>query len=73
MLFRSPAKPEPVLQPELKLEDTGSVVSLTLGEVGSPEAELDDEMPSLEIPEEFALPPRGPVGELDDLDIEEID
>ena len=50
------------------------VQSLTLGESVGSEPELaDDDMPSLEIPEEFALPPRGPVGDLDDLDIEEID
>ncbi|HEY5506989.1 MAG TPA: DivIVA domain-containing protein [Coriobacteriia bacterium] len=79
------AEPEPDPEPELfveepakdadEVETPGSVVSLTLGETAaSSEAILeDDDMPSLEIPEEFALPPRGPVGELDDLDIEEID
>lgn len=60
---------EPVARPDV----TGSVVSLTLGEVG--ETELDDsEVPVLEVPGDFALPKRGPVGERDDdLDIEEID
>jgi cell division initiation protein len=64
---------EPAPEPE-EVAESGSVVSLTLGEVSPPES-IDDEdgMPSLEIPEEFALPPRGPVGELDDSDIEEID
>jgi cell division initiation protein len=62
------ADPEPVAS-----EGTGAVMSLTLGEVGESTPSFEDEMPSLEIPEEFALPPRGPVGELDDLDIEEID
>jgi cell division initiation protein len=62
--------PEPAPEPEVP----GSVVSLTLGETADSELMLDDDdMPSLEIPEEFAVPPRGPVGELDDLDIEEID
>jgi cell division initiation protein len=74
-----PAEPEPVADAEPvaepdEVEESGSVTSLTLGEVSSPESLLDDdEMPSLEIPEEFALPPRGPVGELDEPDIEEID
>jgi cell division initiation protein len=79
------ADPEPEPEPELFVEEPaemadepetpGSVVSLTLGETAaSSEAVLeDDDIPSLEIPEEFALPKRGPVGELDDLDIEEID
>jgi cell division initiation protein len=77
--------PEPDPAPELfvdepaeaadEVETPGSVVSLTLGETAaSSEAVLeDDDMPSLEVPEEFALPKRGPIGELDDLDIEEID
>ncbi len=78
-VVEEPMVEEPAMaavEPELELspEDTGSVMSLTLGEVASSEPVLDEEdMPSLEIPEEFALPPRGPVGELDDLDIEEID
>jgi len=60
---------EPVAGPDV----TGSVVSLTLGEVG--EAGFDEpEVPVLDVPDDFALPPRGPVGERDDdLDIEEID
>jgi cell division initiation protein len=68
-------EPAAIAEPEPAPEESGSVVSLTLGEVASPESLLDEDdgMPSLEIPEEFALPPRGPVGELDDLDIEEID
>jgi len=71
-------EPEPVPEPEpepepVAFEATGAVTSLTLGEVGESTPSFEDEMPSLEIPEEFALPPRGPVGELDDLDIEEID
>jgi cell division initiation protein len=70
----APVVEEPAAVAEPALEDTGSVVSLTLGEMSSTEPMLDeDDMPSLEIPEEFALPPRGPVGELDDSDIEEID
>ena len=71
-------EPEPVPEPEpepepVAFEATGAVTSLTLGEAGESTPSFEDEMPSLEIPEEFALPPRGPVGELDDLDIEEID
>jgi len=80
----APVAAEPDPEPEVVAEEffdaedepesPGSVVSLTLGETASSEPELDeDDMPSLEIPEEFALPARGPVGELDDLDIEEID
>jgi cell division initiation protein len=70
--------PEPVVEeapaPVEEPEESGSVISLTLGETAASVPDLEeDEMPSLEIPEEFALPPRGPVGELDDLDIEEID
>jgi len=67
-------EPEPAPEPEPEPVVPTSVVSLTLGEFGSSDSLLEeDDMPSLEIPEEFALPPRGPVGELDDLDIEEID
>jgi cell division initiation protein len=68
-------EPEPVSAPEPApvAEDAGAVMSLTLGEVGDAAPAFEDEMPSLEIPEEFALPPRGPAGDLDDLDIEEID
>jgi len=67
-------EPEPEPEPEpVASEDTGAVMSLTLGEVGESTPSFEDEMPSLEVPEEFALPTRGPVGELDDLDIEEID
>jgi cell division initiation protein len=70
----APVAEEPVAPAEPATEEAGSVVSLTLGEMASSEPMLDeDEMPSLEIPEEFALPARTPVGELDDLDIEEID
>jgi cell division initiation protein len=77
------AVPEPVVAPEPtpapkatpapKSATPGKVVSLTLGETG--EIDLDDpEVPTLDVPEEFAVPPRGPVGERDDdLDIEEID
>lgn len=52
---------------------TGSVMSLSLGEVGDPGLE-DAEVPVLDVLDDFALPKRGPVGERDDdLDIEEID
>jgi cell division initiation protein len=51
---------------------TGAVVGLTLGEIGDSPM-IEDDVPSLDVPEEFMLPPRGAVGELDDLDIEEID
>jgi cell division initiation protein len=65
---------EPVAEPAEEPADSGSVMSLTLGEVESSEPSLDDDMmPSLDMPEEFAVPSRGPVGELDDLEIEEID
>lgn len=64
---------EPVADTVFDAEQGGAVSSLTLGEVSGTTASFEDEMPSLEIPEEFALPPRGTVGELDDLDIEEID
>ncbi len=69
---REPA-PAPVQEVIAAVGETGAVVSLTLGEVGGAEPSFEDDMPSLEIPEEFAIPPRGVVGELDDLDIEEID
>jgi cell division initiation protein len=67
------SEPDPEPEPVEDAEDTGAVMSLQLGEVGESEAIVEDDMPTLEIPEEFALPPRGTVGELDDLDIEEID
>jgi cell division initiation protein len=64
---------EPEPEPEAAPEVTGSVVSLTLGEVGATELE-EPEVPVLDVPDDFALPQRGPVGERDDdLDIEEID
>jgi cell division initiation protein len=66
------AEPEPEEAPAAP-EESGAVMSLTLGEVGEPEQPVEDEMPSLEVPEEFAFPPHAAVGELDDLDIEEID
>jgi cell division initiation protein len=51
---------------------SGAVVSLTLGEVG--DASLpEDDVPTLEVPAEFTFPKHGTVGELDDMDIEEID
>jgi cell division initiation protein len=51
---------------------TGFVQSLTLGEVEGPDVRPD--APAFEEPSEFAVPPRGAVGERDDdLDIEEID
>jgi len=61
--------PEPVAEPASK----GTVVSLTLGESG--EVALDEvDVPTLDVLDDFAMPPRGPVGERDDdLDIEEID
>lgn len=72
------AASEPVITTEIDdptagPDVTGSVVSLTLGEVGR--TELDDSgVPVLDVPDDFALPKRGPVGERDDdLDIEEID
>jgi len=34
----------------------------------------ESDVPTLDVPYDFAMPPRGPVGERDDdLDIEEID
>ncbi len=68
----SEPEPEPEPAPVERVE-SGAVTSLTLGEVGEPEQPVEDEMPTLEIPEEFVFPPRAAVGELDDLDIEEID
>lgn len=68
-------EPELFVEPEPEPEPavSGTVVSLTLGETG--ELDLDDaEPPTLEVPGDFAIPARGPVGERDDdLDIEEID
>lgn len=61
----APKKPAPV-------DPNASVVALTLGEVGDSEP-VEADVPTLEVPAEFAFPGRGPVGELDDLDIEEID
>jgi cell division initiation protein len=69
------AEPEIVAEPETEPEPAvpGTVSSLILGESAEPELGEPD-MPALDIPEEFAMPPRGPVGERDDdLDIEEID
>jgi cell division initiation protein len=71
-----PAAPAVVPEPEpaaVVPVESGAVMSLTLGEVGEPEPPVEDEMLTLEIPAEFAFPPRAAVGELDDLDIEEID
>jgi len=51
---------------------TGAVMGLQLGEIGDAPV-LEDDVPVLDVPEEFMMPPRGAVGELDDLDIEEID
>lgn len=68
-----PSVDDEVIEPESAPEVTGSVVSLTLGEVGMTELEEID-VPVLDVPDDFALPKRGPVGERDDdLDIEEID
>jgi len=46
---------------------------LTLGE--SSDSALDEsDVPTLDVPDDFPMPSRGPVGERDDdLDIEEID
>lgn len=63
-----PATAEPVEDVAV----TGAVIGLALGEIGDSPI-LEDDVPSLDVPEEFMLPPRGAVGELDDLDIEEID
>ena len=65
------SEPEP--EPKPKRASKGTVVSLTLGE--SSESALDEsDVPTLDVPDDFAMPPRGPVGERDDdLDIEEID
>ena len=75
------AADEPVAMPRegmtepLLLEEataTGSVRSLSLGEIG--DTDLDEEIPSLDAPEEFTVPRRVSFGERDDdLDIEEID
>ena len=66
-------EPEPVFEPEPAPVSKGTVVSLTLGESG--EVALDEaDVPTLDVPDDFAMPSRGPVGERDDdLDIEEID
>lgn len=57
---------------EMDPPSTGFVQSLTLGEVEGPDVRPDT--PAFEEPSEFAVPPRGAVGERDeDLDIEEID
>lgn len=67
-------EPEPVaaIEPDPEPVASGTVSSLILGE--STEADLGDpDVPTLELPQEFAMP-RGPVGERDeDNDIEEID
>ena len=68
-------EPEPVPAPEpvRASASKGTVVSLTLGE--SSDTVLDEsDVPTLSVPDDFAMPSRGPVGERDDdLDIEEID
>jgi cell division initiation protein len=61
---------EPILTEESS--SSGSVTSLSLGEVGGVPA--DDDMPELNVPEEFRFPRTHTLGERDDdLDIEEID
>jgi cell division initiation protein len=67
-------EPEPAAAPEPDPEPVvaGTVSSLFLGEDSAPESGEPD-VPTLELPEEFAMP-RGPIGERDDdTDIEEID
>jgi cell division initiation protein len=67
---RRAAKPARAAAPD---DASGStVVSLTLGEVGDA-VEFEDDVPSLDVPAEFTFPKHGTIGELDDLDIEEID
>lgn len=62
-----------VAAPEVDPEPVGSVVSLTLGEMADSELE-EPEVPALDVPDDFTLPQRRPMGERDDdLDIEEID
>jgi cell division initiation protein len=52
---------------------TGRVSSLILGEATAPVLD-DSAVPTLDELDDFALPPRGPMGERDeDVDIEEID
>jgi cell division initiation protein len=71
------AEPVPVAVAEPVVEDeaevTGTVTSLILGEAIEPALD-EPEVPMLDTPDDFALPPRGPMGERDDdLEIEEID
>jgi cell division initiation protein len=63
-----------VTQPieQLEVPQPGEVKSLTLGEVAD-SVPLVEDVPTLDVPEEFAFPRHAPVGELDDLEIEEID
>jgi cell division initiation protein len=64
---------EPEPEPEAEASVTGSVSSLILGETSAPVLE-EPEVPTLDELDDFALPPRGPMGERDeDVDIEEID
>jgi cell division initiation protein len=50
----------------------GSVRSLSLGEIG--ETDLEEDIPTLDTPDEFSVPRRSSFGERDDdVDIEEID
>jgi cell division initiation protein len=68
------AEPEPAaaVEPEPEPAAAGTVSSLFLGEDSAPEL-AESDVPTLELPEEFAMP-RGPIGERDeDNDIEEID
>ena len=61
---------QPILTEESS--STGSVRSLSLGEVGEEPAE--EQMPELDVPEEFRFPRVSSLGDRDDdLDIEEID
>ena len=61
---------QPILTEESS--STGSVSSLSLGEMG--DAPADEQMPELEVPEEFRFPRVSSLGDRDDdLDIEEID
>jgi len=66
------AEPAAAVEPDVEPVATGTVSSLFLGEDSEPEPG-EPEVPTLELPEEFAMP-RGPIGERDeDTDIEEID
>jgi cell division initiation protein len=77
MQVEVPAEPAPSAEPVAATAASsdvpaGEVRSLTLGETGD-DAPIEEDVPTLEVPAEFNFTRHAPAGDLDDLDIEEID